>query len=282
MPVEVPKQQQAPPGLVEPMDPKPDHGEESYEAHGRLEEKATVITGGDSGIGRAVAIAFAREGADVLISYLEEEDEDARETARWVKEAGREAVLAPGDITDAGVCRDLVDQAVNSFGRIDVLVNNAAYQRTYADLDEISDDEWDRHLATNLTAMFRLCRAAVPHMPVGGSIINTASVNVDQPKATLLPYATTKGAIANFSAGLAQLLAEKGIRVNSVLPGPVWTPLIPSTLPPDQVKGFGSDVPLGRPAQPAELAPVYVLLASDEASYISAGAFAVTGGRPVL
>jgi NAD(P)-dependent dehydrogenase (short-subunit alcohol dehydrogenase family) len=229
-----------------------------------------------------VAIAFAREGAHVLISYLEEEEEDARETGRWVEQAGRQAVLVPGDLTEAERCREVIDRAVGAFGRIDVLVNNAAYQRTFSSLEDISDEEWNRHLDTNVTAMFRLCRDAVPHMPLGGSIINTASVNVDQPKPTLLPYATTKGAIANFSAGLAQLLAEKGIRVNSVLPGPIWTPLIPSTMPPEQVEQFGQNVPLGRPGQPAELAPVFVLLASDEASYVSAGAFAVTGGRPVL
>ena len=282
MAVKIPKQQQDPPGLIGMMEPKPDHGEESYQGHGRLHDKATIITGGDSGIGRAVAIAFAREGADVLLSYLEEEEEDARETAGWVEQAGREAVLVPGDLADPVCCRNVVDEAVRSFGRIDVLVNNAAYQRTYSSLEDISDEEWNRHFDINVTAMFRLCKAAVAHMPFGGSIINTASVNVDQPKPTLLPYATTKGAIANFSAGLAQLLADKGIRVNSVLPGPIWTPLIPATLPPDQVEGFGTNVPLGRAGQPKELAPVYVLLASDEASYISAGAFPVTGGRPVL
>jgi NAD(P)-dependent dehydrogenase (short-subunit alcohol dehydrogenase family) len=263
------------------MDPVPDHGEESYVGHGRLEGKKTIITGADSGIGRAVAIAFAREGADVLISYLEEDD-DARETSRWVDQEGRQALLVKGDLADPAQCTRVVDEAVRAFGRIDVLVNNAALQRTYEDLEEIPGEEWDRHFATNISAMFHLCKAAVPHMRAGGSIINTASVNVDQPKPTLLPYATTKGAIANFTAGLAQLLAERGIRVNSVLPGPVWTPLIPSTMPPDQVAEFGKQVPLGRPAQPAELAPIYVLLASDEASYMSGGAYPVTGGNPVL
>ena len=200
--------------------------------------KSAVITGGDSGIGRAVAIAFAREGADVLISYLEE-DEDAAETARWVEQEGREAPLVRGDLADPAHCRRVIDEAVEAFGHIDVLVNNAAFQRTYSTLEEIPDDEWDRTFQTNITAMFHLCKAAVPHMRSGASIINTASVNVDQPKPTLLPYATTKGAIANFSAGLAQLLADRGIRVNSVLPGPIWTPLIPSTMPPDQVAEFG-------------------------------------------
>jgi NAD(P)-dependent dehydrogenase (short-subunit alcohol dehydrogenase family) len=274
-------QQQTPPGRTALMDPTPDHGERSYVGHDRLAGKTTIITGADSGIGRAVAIAFAREGADVVISYLEEE-EDARETARWVEDAGRNAVLVPGDLTDPAACRSLIDTATDTLGEIDVLVNNAAYQRTFENLEEISDEEWTRHFETNVAAMFRLCKAVLPHMPRGGSIINTASVNVDQPKPTLLPYAATKGATANFTAGLAQMLGERGIRVNSVLPGPVWTPLIPATMPPDEVEGFGKSVPLGRPGQPAELAPIYVLLASDEASYMSGGAYPVTGGNPVL
>ncbi|HTK23258.1 MAG TPA: SDR family oxidoreductase [Gaiella sp.] len=274
-------QQQSPPGLTALMDPLPDHGEQSYVGHGRLEGKKAVITGGDSGIGRAVAIAFAREGADILIAYLEE-DEDAAETARWVEREGRGARVVRGDLSEPSHCRRVIDEAVTAFGRIDVLVNNAAHQRTYAELEEIPDEEWDQHFRTNVSAMFQLCKAAVPHMQEGASIINTASVNVDQPRPTLLPYAATKGAIANFTAGLAQLLAERGIRVNSVLPGPIWTPLIPSTMPPDQVAEFGKQVPLGRPGQPAELAPIYVLLASDEASYMSGGAYPVTGGNPVL
>jgi NAD(P)-dependent dehydrogenase (short-subunit alcohol dehydrogenase family) len=277
----VKEQQQAPPGSTALMDPIPDHGEQTYVGHDRLAGKKAVITGGDSGIGRAVAIAFAREGADVLVSYLDEDD-DAAETARWVERAGRQSVLVPGDLADPAHCRRVISEAVDAFGGIDVLVNNAAFQRTYAELEEIPDDEWERHFQTNITAMFHLCKAAVPHMQPGASIINTASVNVDQPKPTLLPYATTKGAIANFTAGLAQLLADRGIRVNSVLPGPIWTPLIPSTMPPDQVAEFGQSVPLGRPGQPAELAPIYVLLASDEASYMSGGAYPVTGGNPVL
>jgi len=274
-------QQQSPPGLTALMDPLPDHGEQSYVGHGRLEGKKAVITGGDSGIGRAVAIAFAREGADILIAYLEE-DEDAAETARWVEREGRGARVVRGDLSEPSHCRRVIDEALTAFGRIDVLVNNAAHQRTYAELEEIPDEEWDQHFRTNVSAMFQLCKAAVPHMQEGASIINTASVNVDQPRPTLLPYAATKGAIANFTAGLAQLLAERGIRVNSVLPGPIWTPLIPSTMPPDQVAEFGKQVPLGRPGQPAELAPIYVLLASDEASYMSGGAYPVTGGNPVL
>jgi len=274
-------QQQEPPGLTGLMDPSPDHGEGSYVGYGRLAGKKAIVTGGDSGIGRAVAIAFAREGADVVISYLEE-DEDARESARWVAEAGQESRLVRGDLADPAHCTALIDTAVEAFGRIDVLVNNAAHQRTYEALEDISDEEWERHFQTNVAGMFRLCKAALPHMDRGASIINTASVNVDQPKPTLLPYATTKGAIANFTAGLAQLLAERGIRVNSVLPGPIWTPLIPATMPADQVAEFGKQVPLGRPGQPAELAPIYVLLASDEASYMSGGAYPVTGGNPVL
>jgi NAD(P)-dependent dehydrogenase (short-subunit alcohol dehydrogenase family) len=274
-------QQQSPPGLTALMEPVPDHGERSYVGHGRLEGKKAVVTGGDSGIGRAVSIALAREGADVLVAYLEE-DEDAAETARWVENEGRRAPLVRGDLADPAHCPQVIEQAVDAFERIDVLVNDAAFQRTYADLEEIPDEEWDRHFETNITAMFHLRKAALPHMHEGASIINTASVNVDQPKPTLLPYATTKGAIANFTAGLAQQLAQRGIRVNSVLPGPVWTPLIPSTMPPDQVAEFGKQVPLGRPGQPAELAPIYVLLASDEASYMSGGAYPVTGGNPVL
>src|SRR3954449_7656950 len=281
MPNDAAAQQQKPPGLTRLMEPTPDHGEHGYVGHGRLAGKRSIVTGGDSGIGRAVAIAFAREGADVVISYLEE-DEDARESARWVAEAGQESRLVRGDLADPAHCTALIDAAVEAFGRIDVLVNNAAHQRTYEALEDISDEEWERHFQTNVAGMFRLCKAALPHMDRGASIINTASVNVDQPKPTLLPYATTKGAIANFTAGLAQLLAERGIRVNSVLPGPIWTPLIPATMPADQVAEFGKQVPLGRPGQPAELAPIYVLLASDEASYMSGGAYPVTGGNPVL
>ncbi|MGY1715780.1 SDR family oxidoreductase [Geodermatophilus sp. SYSU D01106] len=275
------EQQQTPPGTLGEMDPKPDHGEESYRGSGRLAGKAAVITGGDSGIGRAVAIAFAREGADVLISYLDEH-EDAEDTARYVREAGRTCVLVPGDISDKAHVKTIVPKAVEAFGRIDVLVNNAAFQMNHESLDEVSDDEWDHTLATNLTAMFVLCRDAIPHMQAGASIINSSSVNSDMPSPTLAPYAMTKAGIANFTASLAQLLAEKGIRANSVAPGPVWTPLIPATMPPEKVESFGQQVPLGRAAQPAELAPVYVLLASDEASYVSGARVAVTGGKPIL
>jgi NAD(P)-dependent dehydrogenase (short-subunit alcohol dehydrogenase family) len=276
-----PAQQQEPPGRQSEMTPRPDCGEESYRGSGRLEGKAAVVTGGDSGIGRAVAIAFAREGADVLISYLNEDD-DAKDTARYVEEAGRRAVLVRGDVAQPQHCRNVIARAVEELGRVDVLVSNAAYQMTRESLEEIPDEEWDHTLATNISAMFHLCKAAVPHMRPGSSIIGSSSVNSDMPSPTLAPYAATKAAIANFCASLAQMLGEKGIRVNSVAPGPIWTPLIPSTMPPEKVESFGQDTPLGRPGQPVELAPVYVLLASDEGSYISGARVAVTGGRPIL
>jgi NAD(P)-dependent dehydrogenase (short-subunit alcohol dehydrogenase family) len=275
------QQQSTVPGQTAPLDPPPDHGEATYKGSGRLEGKVALITGADSGIGRAVAIAFAREGADVAISYLDEH-QDAEETQRWVREAGRTALLLAGDITDRQHCRDLVQATVEKFGRIDVLVNNAAFQMTHESIDDISDDEWDKTFSTNIGAMFRITKAAVPNMPCGAAIINTTSINADSPSPTLLAYATTKGAIQNFTAGLAQLLAEKGIRANCVAPGPIWTPLIPSTMPPQKVKTFGEQVPMKRPGQPAELAPAYVMLASDEASYISGATIAVTGGKPII
>jgi NAD(P)-dependent dehydrogenase (short-subunit alcohol dehydrogenase family) len=276
-----PPQQQDPPGSQAAMDPRPDCGETSYEGHGRLSGKRAVITGADSGIGRAVAIAYAREGADVLISYLDEHD-DATETARYVEEAGRKAVLVPGDVSQPQHCRDIIAKAVEELGGIDILVNNAAYQMTHETLEEITDEEWDHTLATNLSAMFHLTKAALPHMGAGSSIIGSSSVNSDNPSPTLAPYAATKAAIANFTASLAQLLGERGIRANSVAPGPIWTPLIPATMPEEKVAEFGGDTPLGRAGQPVELAPVYVLLASDEASYVSGARVAVTGGRPIL
>ncbi|MEX3936656.1 SDR family oxidoreductase [Paraburkholderia phymatum] len=275
------QRQQSVPGHTASMQPQPDHGEESYAGSGRLSGKAAIITGGDSGIGRAIAIAFAREGADVLIAYLDE-DEDAEETKRWIEKAGRRAVLVRGDIADPRHCDEIVDRAVKEFGKLDVLVNNAAYQMTYDSLDDISDEEWNRTFDTNIGAMFRISRKAVRHMKQGGSIINTTSINADKPNPGLLAYATTKGAIQNFTGGLAQLLAEQGIRVNCVAPGPIWTPLIPSTMPKDKVESFGKQVPMKRPGQPAELAPAYVMLASDEASYISGATIAVTGGTPIL
>ena len=277
-----PAQQQSDvPGHTASMNPAPDHGEESYKGSGRLAGKAAIVTGGDSGIGRAVAIAFAREGADVLIAYLDEDD-DAHETAHWIEKAGQRAVLSRGDVTDAHHCNAIVQQAVDAFGKLDVLVNNAAYQMTHASLDEITDEEWHRTVDTNIGAMFRITRAAVRHMKPGASIVNTASINADHPNPALLVYATTKGAIQNFTGGLAQLLAGKGIRANCVAPGPIWTPLIPATMPPDKVENFGAQVPMKRPGQPAELAPAYVMLASDEASYISGATIAVTGGAPIL
>jgi len=276
-----PHQQQEPPGFTDELNPRPDHGEHSYRGCGKLEGRAALITGADSGIGRAVAIAFAREGADVLISYLCEH-EDAKETARWVEEAGRRAVLVAGDVKDAEHCRQLVARADKEFGKLDILVNNAAYQMTHASLKEISDEEWDLTFRTNIHSMFYLSKAAVAHMKAGSAIVNTASINSKSPSPQLLAYATTKGAIANFTAGLAQLLAEKGIRVNCVAPGPIWTPLIPSTMAPDKVEHFGENTPLKRPGQPAELAPAYVLLASDDGSYISGAMIPVTGGRPML
>jgi len=273
--------QMRPPGRTAEMRPRPDHGETSYRGSGRLAGKAAIITGGDSGIGRAVAIAYAREGADVLIAYLDEH-EDARDTARLVEEAGRKAVLVAADISQAARCREIVDRAVEAFGRIDVLVNNAAHQMSFEAIDEISDEEWDYTFRTNIFSMFYLSKAAAAHMAPGAAIINTASVNADAPSPQLLAYATTKGAIQNFTGGLAQLLAEKGIRVNCVAPGPIWTPLIPSTMPPEKVEHFGQNYPMGRPGQPKELAPVYVMLASDEASYVSGATVAVTGGKPIL
>ncbi len=277
----LPAQQQEIPGRTDAMDPRPDHGEDSYVGSGRLAGKKAIVTGGDSGIGRAVALAFAREGADVLIAYLNEDD-DAAETQRLVEAAGQRAVLVPGDLSDPAHCRAVIARAADAFGRIDVLVNNAAHQRSFETIEDITDDEWQLTFATNIHAMFYLAKAALAHMGEGASIINTTSINADQPNQTLLAYATTKGAIHNFTAGLAQMLADRKIRVNAVAPGPVWTPLIPATMPPEAVKTFGENTPLGRPAQPAELAPPYVMLASDEASYITGATIPVTGGRPFL
>ncbi|WP_210505345.1 SDR family oxidoreductase [Naasia sp. SYSU D00057] len=269
------------PGTEGKMTPKADHGEQSYVGHGKLEGKVAVITGADSGIGKAVAIAYAREGADVVISYLSE-DEDAKDTARWVEEAGRKAVLVPGDISDPAHCRSIIETAVRELGRLDILVNNAAFQMSRKSLEEVPDEEWDFTIATNLSAYFHLVKAALPHLKEGAAIIGSSSVQSDMPSPELAPYAATKAAIASLSASLAQMLGERGIRVNSVAPGPIWTPLIPASFPEEKVESFGKDVPLGRPGQPAELAPVYVLLASDDGSYISGARVAVTGGKPIL
>lgn len=277
----LPEQQQEMPGRTRDMDPPPDHGEQSYRGSGKLQGRVALITGADSGIGRAVAIAFAREGADVIISYLEE-DEDAQETARWVEEAGRKAILMRGDIGDEAFARSLVDRTIEECGRLDVLVNNAAHQATFERIEDITSEEWDLTFRTNVYAMFYLCQEAVRHMEPGSAIINTSSINATSPSPTLLAYATTKGAIANFTAGLAGLVAERGIRVNAVAPGPIWTPLIPSTMPVEKVKNFGGNTPLKRPGQPAELAATYVLLASEGASYTTGALYEVTGGRPML
>jgi NAD(P)-dependent dehydrogenase (short-subunit alcohol dehydrogenase family) len=274
-------QQQERPGSTAEMAPAPDHGEHSYRGSGKLAGRVALITGADSGIGRAVAIAFAREGADVLVSYLCE-DQEAQETAHWVEKAGRRALTIAGDVADPVHCRQLIDRALQAFRRLDILVNNAAFQATHESIEEITDEEWDRTFRTNIYSMFYLVKAALPHLKPGSAIINTASINSKSPSPELLAYATTKGAIANFTAGLAQLLANQGIRVNCVAPGPIWTPLIPSTMPPKKVAHFGENTPLKRPGQPAELAPAYVLLASDEGSYMSGAMIPVTGGRPML
>jgi NAD(P)-dependent dehydrogenase (short-subunit alcohol dehydrogenase family) len=276
-----PLQQQPMPGRTRALDPRPDHGETSYEGHGRLNGCVALITGGDSGIGRAVAIAYAREGADVLVSYLSEH-EDAEETVRWVGKAGRRALAVAGDVGDEAHCRELVKRAHSELGRLDILVNNAAFQATHEELEDLTVEEIDHTFRTNILSMFYLSKAAVPHLQPGSSIINTSSINAKSPNESLLAYATTKGAIANFTAGAAQLLAKRGIRVNCVAPGPVWTPLIPSTMDAEKAAHFGENTPLGRAAQPAELAPAYVFLASNEASYITGAVLPVTGGRPML
>lgn len=277
-----PAQKQDPPGTEKAMAPQPDHGEATYRGSQRLAGKIAIVTGGDSGIGKAVALAFGREGAHLAIGYLEEEEEDARATAQLVEQVGKRIILVPGDLSDPANCRQLIARTVEEFGRVDVLVHNAAFQRTHESIEDISDEEWDQTLAVNLSAYFHLVKAAVPHMPSGGSIIATSSIQADNPSPTLLPYAATKAAIANMTGSLAQLLGEKGIRANTVAPGPIWTPLIPATMPEDAVQQFGEDAPLARPGQPSEVAPVFVMLASDEASYISGAVIAVTGGKPIL
>jgi NAD(P)-dependent dehydrogenase (short-subunit alcohol dehydrogenase family) len=274
-------QKQDVPGTEGEMNPKADHGEKSYKGSGKLTGRKAIITGGDSGIGRAVAIAFAREGADVLISYLNE-NEDAKETAKYVQEAGRKAVLVAGDIQDEEHCKSIVDKALKEFGGVDILVNNAAYQMSHESLQDITSEELDRTFRTNIYAMYYLCKAAEPHLKPGSTVVNTTSVNAYKPSPGLLAYAPTKGAIQNFTSALGQLWAEKGIRVNCVAPGPIWTPLIPSTMPPEKVKTFGQDLPLKRAGQPAELAPAYVLLASQDSSYMTGSTIQVTGGSPTI
>lgn len=275
-----PKQEQTAPGTEDQLQPKADHGEESYVGCNKLVDKIAVITGGDSGIGKAVAIAFAREGADVVISYLsDQESKDAEDTARYVEEAGRKVMLIKGDIRSEKHCQKIISQTVKKFGRIDILVNNAAFQMSREKLQDIPAEEWLKTFDTNIHAMYYLAKAAEEHMKPGSSIINTTSVNAYSPSPGLLPYAATKGAIQNFTANLAQILLMqgKGIRVNAVAPGPIWTPLIPSTMPDAHV--FGQDTPMGRPGQPVEVSPAYVFLASAEASYIAGATLPVTGGR---
>ncbi len=271
------------PGTEADLGLKADHGETSYKGSGKLTGRKAIITGGDSGIGRAVAIAFAREGADVLIAYLStEEDEDAQETARYVEEAGRKAVLVSGDIREEAHCQQLVQRAVDELGGLDILVNNAAYQMAQQSLQDITEEQLDRTFRTNIFSMFYLCKAAEKHLKPGSTVVNTTSINAYKPSPMLLDYAATKAAIQNFTANLGQVWAEKGIRVNCVAPGPIWTPLIPSTMPPEKAKNFGQDVPLKRAGQPAELAAAYVLLASDESSYMTGSTIQVTGGTPSI
>jgi len=270
--------QQAPPGNEEEMGLRADHGESSYQGSGRLEGRHALITGADSGIGRAVALAFAREGADVAISYLSEE-KDARETERLVTEAGRKAILLPGDIGRPAESKAVAQKAIDGFGHIDILVNNAAFQRTYEKFEDIPEEEFEETYRINVFAMFRLCKALLPQMEEGGSIINTGSIQSFDPSSNLIAYASTKAAIVSFTRSLASLAIKKGVRVNAVAPGPVWTPLIPSTMPKEKVKQFGSQTVFGRAAQPAELAPIFVFLASDQASYVTGEVYGATGGQ---
>jgi NAD(P)-dependent dehydrogenase (short-subunit alcohol dehydrogenase family) len=268
-----------PPGLDSEMTPRADHGEESYEGLGRLEGKTALITGGDSGIGRAVAIAFAREGADVAISYLPEEEPDAADTADIVEASGRRAIALPGDIRGENHCTRLVEEAVASLGKLDVLVNNAAYQSAHERIEDFSSDELLRTFETNVFAMFWLCRAALGRMQPGSAIINTASIQAFDPSPNLLVYAASKAAIVNFTKALSQLSMQQGVRANAVAPGPVWTPLIPSTMPEKKVRTFGKNTAFGRAAQPVEIAPVFVFLASNEARFVSGEVYGVTGGQ---
>jgi len=275
-----PEQQQDPPGNEGSMQPRPDFGVDSYRGHGRLVGKVALITGGDSGIGRAVALAFAREGADLLISYLSEDD-DAQETVRVVEAAGRKAIAVPGDIGDEAHCQDLVRRTVQEFGYLDILVNNAAFQMSHEGLADLPNDEIERTFRTNIFAMFYLSKAALPQLRPGGAIINTASIQAYQPSPSLMAYAATKGAIVTFTKALAQDAIKQGVRVNAVAPGPVWTPLIVATIPPEQASKFGQDSIFERPAQPAELAPSYVFLASDESRYITGEILGITGGKSI-
>ena len=276
---EYPQQPIDPPGSDEELTPAADHGESSYRGFGRLTDRVALITGGDSGIGRAVALAYAREGANVALGYLPEEEKDAEETAGWVERADRSALRLPGDIRDERHCRSLVDRTIEEFGRLDILVNNAAFQSSHGSLEEFSSEELDRTLKTNVYAMVWLCRAALPRIDRGGAIINTASIQAFDPSPDLLVYAMTKAAIVNFTKGLSATAMKQGVRVNAVAPGPVWTPLIPSTLPLEKVKKFGADTSFGRAAQPVEIAPVFVFLASNESRFVTGEVYGVTGGK---
>ena len=276
-----PEQEQEHPGFTDEMRPRPDHGEQTYRGSGRLTDRRAVITGGDSGIGRAVALAFAREGADVLISYLPEEERDGQETAALVKDAGRTVLTAPGDIQDEAFCQQIIERAVSELGGLDILVNNAAYQMAVEGLESLTSEQLDRTFRTNVYAMYWLSKAALPHLQAGSAIINTASIQAYEPSPGLIDYAATKAAIVNFTKALGQALGSKGIRVNAVAPGPIWTPLIPATTGSEKPTEFGKNTPLGRAGQPAEVAPAYVFLASQESSYITAEVIGVTGGRPL-
>ncbi|MFW3387585.1 UNVERIFIED_CONTAM: SDR family oxidoreductase [Kocuria sp. CPCC 205274] len=281
----MPEQQQTPPGLTAAMDPVPDHGEASWEGRGRLQGLKALITGGDSGIGRAVAIAFAREGADVAINYLPEEQEDAQDVVGWIEKAGRTAVLVPGDVREEQSCRDIVDRAVEGLGGLNVVVNNAGFHwaRGEAGLKGLATEDLERAVRTNLYGTLWISRAALPHLGRGDSIINTTSVQAYDPSVSMIDYAATKAALNNVTANLAAELGPEGIRVNAVAPGPVWTPLGPATKEPGAVANMGKETPLGRIGQPAELAGAYVFLASPaEASYVSGTVLGVTGGMPVF
>jgi NAD(P)-dependent dehydrogenase (short-subunit alcohol dehydrogenase family) len=274
-----PEQTQERPGIEAKMEPRPDYGEATYKGHDRLADRVALITGGDSGIGRAVALAFAREGADVAAAYLNEH-EDAAETRRVVEAAGRACVMIPGDIADPAHDERVVSETVKRFGRIDVLVNNAAYQDRAAErFEELTPERVERTFRVNIVAMFNLVRLALAHMKPGGAIINVASIQAYQPNASILDYAATKGAIVTFTKGLAKELMKRGIRANCVAPGPVWTPLIQQSFGPEEVSEFGASSPMERPAQPAELAPAFVFLASDEARYVNGEVLGVTGGQ---
>jgi len=274
--------QQSFPGKTDKMEPRPDHGEDSYVGHGVLKGKKALITGGDSGIGAAVAIAYAREGADVAIAFLKGEEKDAERIAALIEKAGQKAVLCPCDVSDEAQAEALIKRVTDELGGLDILVNNAAYQRYYESFDEITLEDWRKTFETNVHAVFNLTRLSVPYLKDGGSVINTASVNSKKPTPNILPYSSTKGALANLTIGLAGLLAEKGIRVNAVLPGPIWTPFIPAGMAAEEVEQFGSQTPFGRPGQPAELASAYVLLAADSSSYTSGALLTISGGAATL